>query len=158
MEKKYLTIEQEMMLKPITEDLSIICYVPTLYQDRLQPNFCKNIPSSVKNILIRFYGVKKGESLIGYVKYSLSITENLGIIDTIWIEPKLQRSGLGSLLLNVSLANIIQDFLCTEKMQVCSTNDAIPFYTANEFYPFWGDNNLERKRIKQETERRREGL
>jgi len=101
MEKKYLTIEQEMMLKPITEDLSIICYAPNLYPDRLQPNFCKNIPSSIQKILIRFYGVKKGESLIGYVKYSLSITENLGIIDTIWIEPKLQRSGLGSLLLNV---------------------------------------------------------
>ena len=152
MEKKYLTIEQEMMLKPITEDLSIICYAPNLYHDKLQPSFCKNIPSSVKNILIRFYGVKKGESLIGYVKYSLSITENLGIIDTIWIEPKLQRSGLGSLLLNVSLADIMQDFSCIETMQVCSTSDAIPFYTANEFYPFLGDNNLERKRIKRKME------
>lgn len=148
MEKKYLTIEQEIMLKPITEDLSIICYVPTLYQDRLQPNFCKNIPSSVKKILIRFYGVKKRESLIGYVKYSFSIIENLGTIDTIWIEPKLQRNCLGSLLLNVSLADIMQDFSCIETMQVCSTSDAIPFYTANEFYPFLGDNNLERKRIK----------
>lgn len=132
-----------MMLKPITEDLSIICYAPNLYQDKLQPNICKNIPSSIKKILICFYGVKKGESLIGYVKYSLSITENLGTIDTIWIEPKLQRSSLGSLLLNVSLADI---------MQVCSTSDAIPFYTANEFYPFLGDNNLERKRIKRKME------
>lgn len=114
--------------------------------------FAKIFHQASKKILIRFYGMKKGESLIGYVKYSLSITENLGIIDTIWIEPKLQRSGLGSLLLNVSLANIIQDFLCTEKMQVCSTNDAIPFYTANEFYPFLGDNNLERKRIKRKME------
>lgn len=153
MDEYYLTYEREVTLKQVTENVSVICYVPTIFFDRVEKLMdTKNISSSWEHTIYRFYGIKQGQNLIGYVKFSISIFERQVEIDTINIDSNNQRKGLGSILLETSLSDIVTDFPYLEKMIVTSTSDAIPFYLANDFTPYFGDNNLERK-LARKTER-----
>ena len=133
----------------IAENVSVICYVPAIFEGRLKKLGCtKNISSNRKDTIYRFYGIKMQQSLIGYVKFSISTFETQGEIDTIAIEPNCLRKGQGSILLETSLCDIIADFPLLEKIIVTSTPSAIPFYIKNGFTPYFGDNNLERKLVR----------
>lgn len=149
MDEYYMTYEREVTLKQVTENVSVICYVPTIFFDRVEKLMdTKNISSPWKHTIYRFYGIKQGQNLIGYVKFSIHTFGCRVEIDTINIDSNNQRKGLGSILLETSLSDIVTDFPYLEKMIVTSTSDAIPFYKENGFIPYFGENNLERKLIK----------
>ncbi len=148
MDEYYVLYENEITIATGIETTSIICYIPTIFKDRLEKKKSKTILSNNKQTIYRFYGIKKESCLIGYVKFSLSLFENQGEIDTIYIYPNERRKGLGRFLLEIAIEDIQKEMPNVHDIIVNSTPDAIPFYKETGFAPYFFENNLKRKLIK----------
>lgn len=127
---------------------SFISFIPNIYMDAIYSGNKKNI-FALHKIIYRYYGIENNHTLIGFVHYSIPTDNIIVTLDNIEVFVPFRSKGLGTILLNQSLEDIVNDFPYLEKMNVCSLNeDTTRFYRNNGFEIYLGDNCLTKKLVR----------
>ena len=121
--------------------LLIQVYIPDLYSDRRIEDG-KNIFNSFNDGIYRFYRIVLAFKPIGYIQYHITFDNPLFTVDKIEIDYAFRNKKYGTLLLNESLKDVMKDFPYLEKVNVCSSPNAINFYRQSQFESYLGENNL----------------
>lgn len=104
----------------------------------------KNIPNMQKTGFFRYYGIYVDGKQIGEALYSIEFNNSIFSLDRIEIDSKYREEGYGTILLEESIQDLVNDIDYLQRVNVCSLPVAIKFYLNNGFEPYFGDNNLKR--------------
>ena len=131
----------------MNQNYNIEIFIPDIYKDRNIKNN-KDIPNSFGNGFYRYYRIiLENSQTIGHIKYHVEFNNPIFEIDRLEINFKFQNKRYGTVLLSETLKDLKKDFPYLEKVNVCSSPNAINFYKKNNFESYLGENNLTKSLI-----------